>query len=86
MSPTNFILDAVLRESGDYPSAEERERAKAKYLETVLAAVLRQYQPEGGVLTVDVLDAAKRYDVFIQAVSPETAVLIWTVDDEVTSQ
>lgn len=80
MSLTHSI-DDVLNDVEKFPTEADKQRAEAKYLGAVLAAVLRKYRPEGGAIAVDVVEAARHSNVIIDAVDTSTALINWSDSD-----
>lgn len=76
MIQSRVTLDEVLNDSDNYPTAESAWRARAQYLEVVLAAVLREHFVKG-VMKVDLLEAARHSDVLVDAVDSRHALIVW---------
>lgn len=80
MSITHSI-DDVLNDVENFPTEADKQRAKAEYLGAVLAAVLHKYKPQGGAISVDVIEAARYSNVIIDAVDTSNALIIWSPID-----
>lgn len=72
MSPTHTTDLAEV-----FKDQEDPYKARAQYLEVVLAAVLRRYTPKNAVLRVDLIEAARKTDVFVHAIDSSDAVIVW---------
>lgn len=75
---SNFpVLDDYLTLGDNFLTGEDEQRARAQYLEALLAAVLLKYRPSGGALLVDVVEAARTAEVFVDLNDSSTATLVW---------